>query len=205
MPAFTTIARSKLKQPHNDIFLYPLPRALLPTLAVGMTLGTVLQMTVDFENVDMDTGASRRHEDPSSRDMSSAPSLPLNMYTHHVQMPRVHLAVCQASLSSGCHDLAQVSDWGRHTRRPAMTAMRSICLALTGPSDPGHQGLACYYLRPVRLPPLQAAGSSTNKKAREARNFVVQAARSRVSLGSCTRRRHALAELDELNQLCSFC
>lgn len=50
MPAFTTIARSKLKQPHNDIFLHP----LLPTLAVGMTLGTVLQMMVDFENVNMD-------------------------------------------------------------------------------------------------------------------------------------------------------
>lgn len=120
-------------------------------------------------------------------------------------MPRVHLAVCQASLSSGCHDLAQVSDWSRHTRRPATIPMHSTCLALTGPSHSGHKGLACCYLRTVRLPPLQAAGSSTNKKARETKNLVVQAARLRVSLGSCTRRRHALAELDELNHLGSFC
>ena len=65
--------------------------------------------------------------------------------------------------------------------RPAAdrSAQCAVCLALTGSCDSGPQGLACYILPSVPSDShfCKPQRSSTNEKARQTRNFVLQAVR----------------------------
>lgn len=103
--------------------------------------------------------------------MSSAPSLRLNTVPVTCKCPESVLL------------LARLRGLPMPRSGPGSDGMKSssrspcaVCLALTGSWAPGTRVLRATF-RTVRLLLLQAAGSSTNEKARQTRNFVLQAAR----------------------------